>query len=269
MRVLRVVGRVLVITVFLAPLAFLVMGSLRRLGAEPPSGVELVPRPFSFESYARIDDYIPLGTLVRSSVIVLLVAVPLTVVVASWAGFAIAQLNDRWRRVALVGTVAALMVPPTALWVPRFFIYREVGALDTLVPLIVPALAATTPFTVLLAYRSFRRIPAELWEAARLEGAGAFATWRRVGLPLVPATTAAIAAITAAFHWGNYIDALLYTSSPGVRTLARGVPELGVVDSPDLPILLAGLVLLVVPPALVVVLLNRRLLESVDAVPER
>ncbi len=261
--------RAAIITVFLAPLVFLTLGSLRRLGSPPPDGIELIPRGASFEAFGRISEFIPLGTLIRNSVVVLVVAVPLTVVVASWAGFAIAQLPDRTRRIALVFTVATLMVPPTALWIPRFVIYRHLGLLDTLGPLIAPALAATTPFTVLLAYRAFRRVPPELWEAARSEGAGAFATWRRVGVPLVPATTAAIAAITAAFHWGNYVDALLYTSSPRVRTLARGVPELGIVDSPDLPILLAGAVLLMLPPAVVVVLLNRWLLRSVDASADR
>ncbi|HVF19922.1 MAG TPA: ABC transporter permease subunit [Mycobacteriales bacterium] len=262
--VARISLRAAVITVFAAPLVFLVLGSLRELGAPPPEGLEVVPRGASLAAFGRISDYIPLGTLVRNSLVVLVVAVPLTVVVASWAGFAIAQLPDRTRRIAVAATVATLMVPPTALWIPRFVIYREVGALDTLVPLIAPALAATTPFTVLLAYRSFRRIPPELWDAARTEGAGAFATWRRVGLPMVPATTAAVAAITAAFHWGNYVDALLYTSSPGVRTLARAVPELGIVDAPELPILLAGAALLVLPPALVVIALNRWLLRSVD-----
>ena len=73
------------------------------------------------------------------------------------------------------------------LWVARFALYLRLGVLDTLVPLMAPALAATTPFTVLLAYRAFRGLPPEQWEAARLEGAAALATWWRVGLPLTRA----------------------------------------------------------------------------------
>lgn len=261
----RVAARAAVIVLFLAPLAFLVSGSLRRIGAPPPEGVELIPRDPSFDAFGRIGDFIPVGTMLRNSLLVLLVAVPVTVVIASWAGFALAQLDDRWRRIGLGVTLAALMVPLPMLWIPRFVIYRELGVLDTLVPLVLPALAATTPFTVLLAYRSFRRVAPELWDAARLEGASALSVWWRIGLPLTQSTTAAVAAITAAFHWGNYIDALLYTSGGATRTLARGVPELGVVDATELPILLAGALLLVLPPLLAVTLLQRRLLTSVDA----
>lgn len=264
-RAARTTARAVVIVVFLAPLAFLVSGSLRRIGAPPAEGVELVPADPSLEAFGRISDFLPVGTMLRNSLLVLAFAVPLTVVIASWAGFALAQLDDRWRRFLLGLTIAALMVPLPMLWIPRFVVFRELGVLDTLVPLVLPALAATTPFTVLLTYRSFRRVAPELWDAARLEGAGALRTWWRVGLPLTRSTTAAVAAITAAFHWGNYIDALLYTRGGETRTLARGIPELGALDAAELPIMLAGTLLLVVPPALVVVLLQRRLLRSVDA----
>jgi multiple sugar transport system permease protein len=265
MRGTRVATRAVVIAMFLAPLAFLVSGSLRRIGAPPPGGVELIPTGPSLHAFSRIGDYVPLETLVRNSAVVLAVAVPVTVLVASWAGFAMSQFTGRWRRWLLVLTVAGLMVPLPMVWIPRFVLYRELGILDTLVPLMAPALAATTPFTVLLAYRSFRRVPRELWDAARLEGAGALRVWWQLGVPLTQSTTAAIAAIAAAFHWGNFIDALLYTNSPGSRTLARGIPELGALDAVQLPITLAGVLLLVLPPALVVTLLQRRLLASVNA----
>ena len=61
-------------------------------------------------------------------------------------------------------------------------------------PLVAPAFAATSPFTVLLAYRAFRRVPPGFWEAARLEGASPLLTWWPVGLRLIRATTAAVAA---------------------------------------------------------------------------
>jgi multiple sugar transport system permease protein len=185
-------------------------------------------------------------------------------VLASWAGFAIAQLGQRARRAWLTFVVVLLLVPLPAVWVPRFAAYVRLGLLDTLVPLLAPALAATTPFTVLLAYRAFRRVPPELFQAARLEGASALWTWWRVGLPLVRSTTTAIAALAFAFHWGNYLDALLYVQSPEHRTLPLGVGELTGLDRGDFPILLAGAVVLTLPPLLALALVQRRLLGSVN-----
>jgi multiple sugar transport system permease protein len=192
------------------------------------------------------------------------VAVPVTVIVASWAGFAMSQISARSRRLLLGLTLVVLMIPLPMMWVARFIGYLHLGLLDTLVPLMAPALAATTPFTVLLAYRSFRRIPPELFEAARAEGAGALRTWWRVGLPLVGATTTAIAAIAFTVHWGNYFDAFLFIGRDEVQTLPLQVGKLRLLDPTDLPIMLAGAALLSLPPVVALFLAQRRLLSSVD-----
>lgn len=267
-RAWRVVARLLLVVVFLAPVAFMVAGSLRAPGGAPPKGIEWLSGR-SLESYRRLASALPLGTLLRNSALVTFVAVPVTVLVASWAGFATAQLAPRARRAMLAFLVVLLLLPVPVVWVPRFAAYVRLGVLDSYVPLVAPALAATTPFTVLLAYRAFRRVPPELFEAARLEGASAFATWWRVGLPLVRSTTTAVAALAFAFHWGNYLDALLYVQTPAHRTLPLGVGELTGLDAADFPILLAGAVLLTIPPLLALALVQRRLLGAVDIAADR
>lgn len=264
MRYGRTALRLLVVVVFLAPLALVLAGSLRRVGLPPPSGLELLPASPGLTAYGRLGELTPLGRLLRNSLLVVLVAVPLATLIASWAGFALAQLPPRSRRWLVGLTTALLLVPLPMLWIPRFVLYLEVGVLDSLVPLVAPALAATTPFTVLLAYRAFRRVPPELWEAARLEGASALATWWRVGLPLVGATTTAIAAVAFVFHWGNYLDALLYAQSEGTRTLPLGLGELATVDAAEQPVLFAGAVVLALPAVLALLAVQRPLLALQD-----
>jgi multiple sugar transport system permease protein len=266
---LRVLVRLVVAVVLLAPLGFMVSGSLRRVGLPPPRGVELVPEGAGLTAFRELGELLPLGRLLLNSLAVVVVAVPVTVLVASAAGFALAQLPRRFRRLLVGTTVALLLIPLPMLWVARFALYLRLGVLDTLVPLMAPALAATTPFTVLLAYRSFRRVPPDLFAAARLDGASALRTWWSVGLPLTRATTTAIAAIAFAFHWGNYLDALLYVRSPDDRTLALGVGELTQLDPGDFPVYLAGAVLLAVPPLLALLAAQRPLLGSVDLAVDR
>ena len=260
----RTLLRAVVIVVFLAPLAFVLVGSLRRVGLPPPAGLELLPASPGLTAYDRLGEVTPLGRLLRNSLLVVLVAVPLATLIASWAGFALAQLPPRSRRLLVGTTVALLLVPLPMLWIPRFVLYLEIGVLDTLLPLVAPALAATTPFTVLLAYLAFRRVPPELWEAARLEGASALVTWWRVGLPLVAATTTAIAAVAFVFHWGNYLDALLYAQSEATRTLPLGLGELATLDAADQSVLFAGAVVLALPAVLALVAVQRPLLGLGD-----
>lgn len=256
--------RLAVIVVFLAPLAFVLAGSLRRVGLPPPAGLELLPAEPGLSAYDRLGQITPLGRLLRNSLLVVAVAVPLATLVASWAGFALAQLATRSRRLLVGVTTALLLVPLPMLWIPRFVLYLELGVLGTLLPLVAPALAATTPFTVLLAYRAFSRVPPELWEAARLEGASALATWWRVGLPLVTATTTAIAAVAFVFHWGNYLDALLYAQSEATRTLPLGIGELATLDGADQSVLFAGAAVLSLPAVLALLAVQRPLLGLGD-----
>ena len=260
MRGVRVGLRALVAVLLLAPLALVLTGSLRRVGAPPPNGLEVVPPDVSLSSYERLAELVPLLRLLGHSLLVVAVAVPVTVLLASWAGFALVQLAPRPRRLLVALVAGMLLVPLPMLWVPRFVLYLELDVLGTLVPLMAPALAATTPFTVLLAYRAFRRVPTEQWEAARLEGASALGTWWRVGLPQVKATTTAVAAVAFVFSWGNYLDALLYAQGPDDATLPLGIGQLATLDATDLPILFAGVAVLSVPAVLALLLVQRPLL---------
>ena len=168
---------------FLVPLWFMLSGSLREPGQAPPRSPELLPRPLSTTSYDRAFELVDLGRHALNSLIVAALTVPLAVLVASWAGFALLLLAGRTRSMLIGLSFAALMVPLTALLVPRFAMFRWLGLTDTWVPLVAPALIGLSPFYVLLFYWSFRRLPPELFEAARLEGMTPFATWRRLSMP--------------------------------------------------------------------------------------
>ena len=110
-------------------------------------------------------------------------------------------------------------------------------------------------------------MPPELWEAARLEGASPLVTWWRVGLPLVRATTTAVAAVAFVFHWGNYLDALLYAQSAATRTLPLGLGELATVDGAEQPVLFAAAVVLAAPAVLALLAVQRPLLHDPGRTP--
>ena len=263
-RGLRLATRLVLVLTFTAPVAFMALGSLRGLDQPPPRGLDLVPDGLRLDAFTRLPDALPLGSLLANSVAVVAVTVPVTVLIATWAGFGLCIIGRHDRRDLVGVTVALLVLPVPTVWIPRFVLYRHLDVLDTLVPLVAPALAATTPFTVLLAYRAFRRLPPELWEAARLEGASPVRTWWTVGMPLVRPTTAAIGALAFTFHWGNYLDALLYLRSPERRTLAVGVADLRYLDPSDTPMALAAALVVTAVPLLVLALVQRRLFAAVD-----
>jgi multiple sugar transport system permease protein len=253
---------VAVAAIFLLPLWFMVSGSLREPGTAPARSPELIPRPLSTASYDRAFDLVDLGRYAVNSLVVAALTVPLAVLVASWAGFALLLVGGRARANMLALSFAALMVPATALLVPRFALFRWLGLTDTWAPLVAPALLGLSPFYVLLFYWSFRRLPSELFEAARLEGMKPLAMWRRLAMPLVRPVTIAIALLAFIASWGNFLDPLIYLFNPDLYTLPLGLRSLEVLDRTNYPVLLAGAVFATAPVVVAFVVAQRYFLHE-------
>lgn len=242
---------------FVLPLVFMVSGSLRKPGLPPPRRPELLPDPIDLGSYGRAFDLVDLVRNTLNSLIVAALVVPLTVLVASLAGFAIARLAGRAATWLVAASVATLMVPTTALLVPRFTLYRWLGLTDTFVPLVAPALVGTSPIYVLLYAVAFRRLPRDLYDACALESLGPFATWRRVAMPLVAPVTAAVAFLAFVVSWGSALEPLVYLFDPSLYTLPLGLRSLAALDRTDYPVFLAGCVVATAPVLLAFLVAQR------------
>jgi multiple sugar transport system permease protein len=160
-------------------------------------------------------------------------------------------------RALLVLTFVALMIPATALLVPRFAIFRTLGVVDTYVPLVAPALLGMSPFYVVLYWWSFHRLPGELFDAARVDGAGPFRLWLRVAMPLVRPATATVAVLAFVVTWANFLDPLLYIFDEDKYTLPLGLRSLAALDRQELPVLLAAATVATVPVIIALVPLHR------------
>ena len=258
----RQVPAVLAAAVFLLPLWFMISGSLRPVGMPPPIGFEMVPPSPTLESYVRLPRLLPLMTYLRNSVIVTVIAVPLTILVASWAGFGIRLLRGRARTLAIGASLVVLMVPITAVWATRFEVFRLARIIDTFVPLIAPALAATTPLFVLVYAWTFGGIRDTQLEAARLEGASNLRIWRSIAMPQAKTATLAVGVLAFAFHWANFIDALLYLSSQTRFTLPLGMRFLQLLNPTDWSLLMAGCVVMTLPAVAVFLFAQRLFLDD-------
>ena len=246
--------------VFVLPLAWMVAGSLRQTGLPPPRAIEWLPLPPAWDNYRRIFEIVPLGRYALNSLLVAALAVPLTLVTASWAGLSMALAAPRWRRRWIGLALGLLLVPATALWLPRFLIFTWLHLGNSYAALLAPALLGSSPLFVLLYYWSFRRVPAELFESARMDGAGPLSLWRRVALPLAAPTSAAVAILTFWLYWSDYLGPLLYLKSERLYTLPLGVRALQQMARSNWPLLLAAAVLMTAPPALLFLIGQRWLL---------
>jgi multiple sugar transport system permease protein len=241
---------------FVGPLLLVLAASLQ------PSGQALraeawLPQAPSWANYERIFEVAPLARYTVNSLLVAVVAVPATIVVASLAGFAMAQLPRRERYLLLALAIALRMVPVTALWLTRYVLFTQLRLIDTVWPLLAPVWMGSSPLFVLLFYWSFRRTPQALFEAARVDGLGAFGIWAHVALPLARPAIMAVAVLTFVQYWSDFINPLLYLKSDTRYTLAVGLRIMQQMDITGGPLLMAAAVVMTVP-VLVVFLLAQR-----------
>ncbi len=248
--------------IFVAPLWFMLVGSLRPAGSPPPRTLELWPADPTTAAYTRLPELVPLVRYLANSALVVALAVPLTVLVAALTGFGLRLLSGSARRRALLALLVVLLVPVTAVWATRFEVFRLFGAVDTYLPLLAPAALAVSPFLILLYAWSFGGIPDSQLQAARLEGAGWLTIWRRLAMPQVKPATLAVAVLAFTFHWSNFIDPLLYLTSGDRYTWPLGLRFLLLLNPTDWPLLMAGSVIATAPCVLVFLLAQRVLLAD-------
>jgi multiple sugar transport system permease protein len=235
---------------FALPLLLLVTGPLRAPGLPPPTRLQLWPDEPSLQALQLAFSTVPLARALWNSFWVCALAVPLTWLTASWAALAL-RLVDARTRALLAGTLLVLaMVPVTAIWIPRFIVFSQLGAVGTHLPLVAPALMGGSPLFVLLFWAAMRRIPDEQLEAARLEGAGLLRLWWRVVMPQLRATSTAVALLTVVLFWGNFIDPLLYLRRESQFTAPPMLHALEALGPTNWSVLLAGALVVTLPVAL-------------------
>lgn len=255
-------GAAAVVAVVVLPVVFLIAGSLRQPGLPPPITPELLPDPVVFGNYERAADLVGLGRAALNSLLVAALMAPLSVLIASWAGFALVLVRPRLRTVLLAASLLALMVPLTALLVPRFALFRSLGLVDTYAPLLAPALLGASPIYVLVFYVAFRRLPPELYDACRLEALSPFQIWRRIGMPLVRPVSVAVGMLAFVLSWGNFLDPLVYVHDRDLFTLPLALRSLAQLDPTNYPLLLAGAVIATAPVVAVFLVAQRYFLHE-------
>ncbi|MGB9724372.1 MAG: carbohydrate ABC transporter permease [Chloroflexia bacterium] len=232
---------------FLLPLYWALVASLRRPDLPPASTLEWWPKSLHWDNYAALFRLLPMGRYLGNSLLVVAVAVPLTWLNACLAGFGLAQLTERLRRSLVLASIGVMMMPSMALWVFRFRLLAWLGWVDTPGALICPALAAGSPLFVLLFYGAFRRIPSEVYDAARMDGASPWTIWWKIALPLVRPASAGVVVLAFLMYWGDFSSPVVYIRRPEWYTMPVALQLLHQLGPITWPLLMAGAMVMILP----------------------
>jgi multiple sugar transport system permease protein len=201
---------------------------------------------------------------VNSSVVVAF-AVALLLLLGSMAGFALSQLRFRGSSMIFLGCLAGLFIPFQVIMVPLTRIMADSGLVDTYPGLILAYVAQFLPFTVFLMTSHYRTIPAEIVDAARIDGNTTYGVYRRIMLPLGVPALLSVGILDALFCWNDVLISLLVMPSPEHRTLMIGVNSLRGQYSDDIPTFASGVLIAAIPVLMIYLFLQRQIADGVTA----
>lgn len=246
---LRHAGLIVGAAIMVYPLIWLVVSSFK------PND-EIFRNLSIFTTHLTIENYLTgwnklqyqFGLFLLNSTVIAIGSIIGNLVSCSLAAYAFGRLKFRGRNVLFATMLATIMLPYQVVLVPQFTIFKELGWLNTFLPLIVPKFLATDTFFVFLMVQFIRALPEEIFEAARIDGAGHFRTYLQITLPLMIPALATTAIFTFIWTWSDFLSPLIYLRVPQLFTASIALKEfLDAQSSSDYGSMFAMSVLSLVP----------------------
>lgn len=247
--------------IWLVPFAWAFVTSLRPDNEITAYPVRWWSSHFSFDAYTSTWKNNPIGWWYLNSFIISALAVVFTVLVCSMIGFAIAQLKFRGKGAVFAAVLIGLMVPTQATVLPQFIEFRWMNLLGTYWAVVLPSIAA--PIAVFVYHSFLKGLPAELIEAARLDGAGWWTVYRRVCMPLCRPATSAVAILTFVTTWNAFLWPLLVLTQTKSQTIPVGLSGLVGGSANLYAEVMASSVLGILPLLAVFLLFQRQIVQGV------
>ena len=189
----------------------------------------------------------------------------LTITLGALVGFA--RVRFVGRNVLFMLVLSTLMVPHQVTIIPLYILFKEIGWLNTFLPLIVPAWLGGSAFSIFLLRQFIMTVNPELDDAARIDGCGWFGIYARIVMPLIAPALAAVAIFSFLNSWNDFFNPLIFLRSNDLFTLAIGLHfytnSASAATRPVITHVMAGATLIMLPPLLLFFVAQRFFIQGV------
>jgi raffinose/stachyose/melibiose transport system permease protein len=249
--------------VVVVPIAFVALGGFRTNGqlATDPVGL---PHPWVGNNYSRVITSEAFWRQVGNSVIVAAIATVLIVGVSSLAAYPLSRFRFRGREAIYTFFTLGLLVPVAVAALPLYLLLRDLGIDDTLIGVALPEAAFGIPITIIILRPFMRSVPAELEDAAAIDGCTRFGFLWRVLLPLSRPALMTVIIFSVITSWNNFILPLLVITDPNKWTLPLGVANYSGEHSYDTGGVLAFTTLSMIPALAFFLFAERRIVGGLS-----
>ena len=251
----------IVAVITLVPFVWMVLGSLKTATEAAQYPPTFLPSAAAWSNYAEVFTSVPFLRYIFNSFFVASSVTLISLLFHSMAAYALARLRFPGRNVLFVIMIATLMVPFSITLIPSFIVVRWLGWLDTYWALIVPAIF--NAFGIFLLRQFYLGLPAELEEAALLDGDTPAGIFLHIALPLSRPILATLAVFFWLANWNNYLWPLIVTQSPSMRVIQVGVASFAGEHSTQWQLIMAGSTIAAIPGLLLYLFMQQYLIEGI------
>ena len=259
---------ILVAALILVPIGFAVLGGFKSNGQLVGDPGAIIPSPWVSSNYTDVLFGPNSGVFWRevlNSLIVAVIAVTATVVPASLAAFAFARIAFRGREAIYTLFWFGLLFPAAVAILPLYILIRDLGLSGSLLGVALPEAAFGLPLTVIILRPFFRSIPAELEDAAKMDGCTTFGFFWRVLLPLARPAIATVSVLATVTTWNAFLLPLILLNGEDQWTLPLGVMNFSGTYTSDQARILAFTVLAIMPAILFYAVAERQIVRGLTA----
>ena len=235
---------------FSVPLLWTVSGALKTKAEYAAAPERLIPLHPTLANFGKAWVALPFGTFVQNTILITVLCTVGQVLSSSLVAYGFARFAFKGRDLLFGVLLATMMLPGQVTSIPVFMIWRELRAIDTFVPLVLPSFFGGA-FNVFLLRQFLMGIPRELDEAAMVDGAGPLRVWWSVLMPSMGPALATVAIFTFLGQWDNFEGPLIYLNSPEKYTVSIGLRMFQDTFGSDFEQLMAATLVHIVPTILV------------------
>jgi trehalose/maltose transport system permease protein len=249
----------------LFPFYWLINTSLKT-GPDLSSAALLPPSP-TLDNFTSIFEDDNFTMALRNSAIISGAVTVLSLVIGSFAGYALARLHLPKKFLILAIMLSISTFPPIAIASPLFELWTDIGLYNSYLGLILPSLVFGLPLTVYILASFFREIPRELEEAALVDGATRLQAFRKIIVPLAAPGVVTAGLLVFIYVWNEFLFAITLTSTPERRPVPAAIVFFTGSTQFEIPLgtISAASVVVTVPLILLVLLFQRRIVAGLTA----
>ena len=254
--------------IFAVPLLWLASSSLKLESMIYTYRLEFIPKPVDWHNFVEAVTDFPFWRSLWNTMRIVLIVMVGNLLTCSFTAYIFARIRFPGRDAIFLVVLGTMMIPYHVYLIPQYILFRNLGWLNSIKPLVVPSLFAQSAFFLFLLRQFLRGIPFDYDEAAMIDGCGRFGIYWRIILPQSLPVLGTMAILTFMGQWNDFLAPLIYLNEPEKQTLAVALRTWEALSSQpnmriEMTVIMAVSVLITIPPMLLFFFAQRHFIQGI------